>query len=51
VQEFDMEAKQYRSSGVKLQSQTGLHLRKTWIIIWASVGLGKVLEYKNFVQS
>jgi len=33
---------------MRLKSQTGLHLQKNWRIMWALVGVGKVLDYKNF---
>jgi len=34
----------------RLKSQIGLQVWRTWIImVWISVGLGKVLEYESFI--
>jgi hypothetical protein len=39
-------------NSIRSKSQTGLQLRKTWMIMWTSIGLGKKKrEYRNFNES
>jgi hypothetical protein len=53
TQKFDMqqfypkELMMQKFNSIKSKSETDVQLQKTWIIIWTSTGLGKILENIN----
>jgi hypothetical protein len=55
VQKFDVERFNSKrlsnvevKDSIRLEYERGLQLWKTWLLMWTSVRLGKVLEYKSF---
>jgi hypothetical protein len=57
VKKFDMETFNLKKlndvevNSVKLKSEIGMQLWKTWMMmIWTSIGLGKVLKYESFIH-
>jgi len=51
MERFNLKKLQHGSwNSIKLKSEIALQLWKTWMIMWISIGVGKVLEHKNIIH-